>query len=1550
MQAYNEKGVLKPYSWQHECLEMEGVLEGGNLIYSAPTSAGKTFVSEILMLRTVLAPGKAKKTIFVVPFVSIVTEKVEYFQKLLDQVVPTLSVQGFYSKIGGNPSMHDILICTIEKGNSLINHFIDEKRMHEIGIVVVDELHMVGDASRGYLLELMLSKLLYINSVYRNRGLEPVQIVGMSATMSNTALLSQWLKAAFYQTDYRPVSLEEYIVLKDNDSKKKNNHHQHLSVYRYQPESRTFASDRKIQPLPHVGFKIPDEWYLCQDIFLEPKLSMLVFCASRARVETTCIALCDCYERLNFATAAPVPPALRQHRHDLLEQLSRVPTQLDPTLGRSVPHGIAFHHAGLTVDERTLIEDGFRRGWLHVLVCTTTLGAGVNLPCRRVVFMGLQKGREQLSPGDYRQMRGRAGRTGLDDHGESYVLVEKKKAAAKNSDQEELEALKTGLVDSVPQSLRSGLRERGLGSGLIDRCLLEAIYCDIARSDAELQHYFDLTLCALTARLEEEQVKKAGQIPVNYSAVIEGSIASLYKRELIVLTAGGVRQAGENHIYSISSLGAAIVAAGLEPDDGLFLFRELSLAQENFCFKGDLHIVYCITPIRHAVELNSQSAWARFEAKYLQLSKTNASTGFLSVAERCGIEAGDIYAGKMGFGRRLAEMSRRRYARFWAAILLRDIINEVPLTEIVGYSQVARGNLQSLQESAATFSGAVSIFLSKLNWTSMERAFADFHDRLNFGVRHDILQLVQIPHVKAARARALYNEGFRTVEDVALGRTADIVKALKSLCSYTTVGKSAQELEKINSTLAVKVKKGAARVVLNRKKLLLQEAEEAVYLLDSDVRDRYVPNEGKMETLTTSNCTVAKLCESRQMDMSVVHLPQLPVPHLGTPTVNSSFSEAPKTPTMLHRMPLSEISISLTERGNIPSSGGEKVLGRKRKQPGEEKDKEGEGERERERDKGKSVSMHTRPPLRESKATVVRAENMTVLFEDQNLQLPSDNVRVESIGMDATSEAILDALKCDAPLVVALSSAMLSSTAADWSALPMLQVFVYCEGATVYVLECHSPCEPEEIGRWKNRLASILSHAPQPKIMVDASVQRLKLHQLGLSLSGTWWDPRVAWWLLNPEMKESSVSVETMCELTGVSNLSVLVAPFRKQHRSSLHNEGLIQSILCASLMRCLRKRLELSQLWDVYSQLEVPISAILMEMTLVGVPFQASGYCPPSSAVMPTDLSKLDTANQQFKTMQSCAVAIRVDQDQDQEEKFRIHARFLQTVSATGRVEVISPELQHLVKQIRFCSGDMVSPRSCIATGAGRTLMSADYKNLEMSLLGHFSQDLRLLEALATKEGDFFHALSTSWLHIAHPTKDDRQRVKKIIYAMIYGQSLSEMAKQMEVSQEEAERYRCSFWEHFHQLKQFLDGVKEKAINQGFVTTLLGRKRPIVGGGHSPGKGKRGWTQQHQHQCERIAVNTLCQGSAADLVKMAMIKLYKGLERISVHHALSVETRPWLVLQVHDELLVDTPYVVLDAVHRCMRKSMEDVFEGLGVKLQVRVHVGEDWGHMRAL
>ena len=389
VEQYDRNGISSMFPWQAECLLLPNVLSGGNLVFSAPTSAGKTLVAELLTLKCVLE--RRKKVLFILPFVSIGQEKTSHFHKLFSCVnVKAGGFIGGQSPAGGLASI-DIAVCTIEKANNIVNHLLEKGELGQVGAVVIDELHMIGEPHRGFLLELLITKILYASSSDNSLSEQKnhIQLIGMSATLPNVQTLSRWIGGELYITQYRPVALEEMVFVGNTLYNSSFN------------ELRNFSNATDEESLS----------FLCQETITEGH-SVLVFCPTRSWCESLAkkmATVINCQE--DDGTIAVV-----------FEKLKQTMVGVDPVLHFTLSSRVAFHHAGLTVNERVIIEDAFRQGIIKLVIATSTLSSGVNLPARRVIIRTPIFYGKLIDIQVYRQMAGRAGRKGVDTKGESILI------------------------------------------------------------------------------------------------------------------------------------------------------------------------------------------------------------------------------------------------------------------------------------------------------------------------------------------------------------------------------------------------------------------------------------------------------------------------------------------------------------------------------------------------------------------------------------------------------------------------------------------------------------------------------------------------------------------------------------------------------------------------------------------------------------------------------------------------------------------------------------------------------------------------------------------------------------------------------------------------------------------------------------------------------------------------------------------------------------------------------------------------------------------------
>jgi DNA polymerase I len=274
--------------------------------------------------------------------------------------------------------------------------------------------------------------------------------------------------------------------------------------------------------------------------------------------------------------------------------------------------------------------------------------------------------------------------------------------------------------------------------------------------------------------------------------------------------------------------------------------------------------------------------------------------------------------------------------------------------------------------------------------------------------------------------------------------------------------------------------------------------------------------------------------------------------------------------------------------------------------------------------------------------------------------------------------------------------------------------------------------------------------------------------------------------------------------------------------------------------------------------------------------------------------------------------------------EDGRLHTTFNQTVAATGRLSTTNPNLQAI--PIRTDLGREI--RSAFVAEPGHKLVSADYSQVELRILAHISGEPKLRESF--ERGEDIHTTTAAEVLAKDPatlTKDERNVAKMVNFGIIYGISSFGLSENLEIPREEAQAYIDAYLARFPHVQDFIQRTIEQAARDGYVTTLFGRRRPVPE--------IRASNRQTRSLGERLAVNSVMQGTAADVIKRAMV---------AIHARLRSEGRSArLVLQVHDELLLEAPEAEVSAVKELVREEMVGAYE-LDPPLEVDVGAGDDW------
>ena len=275
-------------------------------------------------------------------------------------------------------------------------------------------------------------------------------------------------------------------------------------------------------------------------------------------------------------------------------------------------------------------------------------------------------------------------------------------------------------------------------------------------------------------------------------------------------------------------------------------------------------------------------------------------------------------------------------------------------------------------------------------------------------------------------------------------------------------------------------------------------------------------------------------------------------------------------------------------------------------------------------------------------------------------------------------------------------------------------------------------------------------------------------------------------------------------------------------------------------------------------------------------------------------------------------------------DEGGRIHSTFNQTITATGRISSTEPNLQNIPMRLEL--GRRI--RKVFVPMEGYLFMDADYSQIELRVLAHMSGDKQLIEAYKMDE-DIHRITASKVFHTPFEEVTDLQRrnAKAVNFGIVYGISSFGLSQDLSISKKEAAEYIEQYFDTYPEVKRFLDSTVENAKKNGYVTTMYGRRRPI------PELSSGNFMQRSFG--ERVAMNSPIQGTAADIMKIAMIRVWSRL------HEEGLKSR--LILQVHDELLIETLLGEEEQVRRILSEEMQNAAD-LAVKLEIDLHTGHDW------
>ncbi len=504
-----------------------------------------------------------------------------------------------------------------------------------------------------------------------------------------------------------------------------------------------------------------------------------------------------------------------------------------------------------------------------------------------------------------------------------------------------------------------------------------------------------------------------------------------------------------------------------------------------------------------------------------------------------------------------------------------------------------------------------------------------------------------------------------------------------------------------------------------------------------------------------------------------------------------------------------------------------------------------------------------------------------------------------------------------------------------------------------------------DLGAAAEDLRSVLTNAGVPKALHDYKAAIHALDPLGISLAGMRHDPMLYSYLLDPTWSSHRLA-------------DVALRRFNLKLGGDLPEAADITGRIAATL----RSEVELAGLAKLYEEMDLPLVPVLARMEHAGVKIDTAALSQMSGELEREIAAKAkeiyEVAGMEFnvgspkqlgdvlfnrmnlpkpvKYGKGRTISTAVDVLEELAENHpiarmvldyrqltklkstyvdalpalidpatgRLHTTFGQTGTATGRLSSANPNLQNIPIRTELGRGI----RAAFIAEPGHVLLTADYSQIELRLLAHFSRDPLLVEAY--RRGDDIHTLTASQVFGVPPlmvTPDHRRQAKVVNFGIVYGLSAFGLSQQLGIEPSEAKQFIAAYFEKYSGVRAFIDKTLEEARRDLKVKTLFGRIRPIPDI-NSKNANQRGFA-------ERTAVNTPLQGTAADLIKIAMIQIDAAL------HERGMKSR--MTLQVHDELVFEVPEHEVESMQPLVREHMEKV-HALAVPLQVEMGVGPNW------
>ncbi|WEL22460.1 ATP-dependent DNA helicase [Halorhabdus sp. BNX81] len=744
------EGIEELYPPQAEAVE-RGVTDGANLVASVPTASGKTLIAELAMF-SAITDGEGDEAgdegvdhaaetdgtaLYIVPLRALASEKRTEFEQFEAYGLEVGVSTGNYESDGGWLADKDVVVATSEKVDSLVRN--DAPWIDDLDCVVADEVHLVDDGERGPTLEVTLAKL-------RKRNPD-LQTVALSATIGNADALAEWLDAELVDSTWRPIDLKkgvhygQALHLEDGNQKR-------LPVRDSEKQTAAIVRDT-----------------------LEDDGSTLVFVNSRRNAEAAA-------RRLASTTEPHLDGEERERLAEIAAEIRDVSdTETSDDLADAVEGGAAFHHAGLSREHRSLVEDVFQERLVKVISATPTLAAGVNTPSRRVVvrdwrrYDGTAGGMQPLSVLEVHQMMGRAGRPGLDPYGEALLLA---------SSHDELDELFERYVWADPEPVQSKLA----AEPALRTHILSTVASGFANSRAGLLDFLEATLYA-------SQTTEGGRL----ETVVDEVIAYLEANDFLT------REDDGDGTLRATSIGQTVSRLYLDPMsaaemlDGLREF-ERTAGERSTRSPHDGERDDEPPGFEPASELVSDAGDDIGDSDDTDDTPQPTAMGLYHLVSRTPdmyelyLRSGDeeeysmeAYEREAEFlGAMPSEFEEGRFEDWLSALktarLLEDWADEVEEGTITERYGVGPGDIRGKVETASWLLNAAERLAGEVG-LDVTPAIREARVRVEHGVRAELVDLAGVRGVGRKRARRLFAAGIESREDLREAEKGVVLGALR---------------------------------------------------------------------------------------------------------------------------------------------------------------------------------------------------------------------------------------------------------------------------------------------------------------------------------------------------------------------------------------------------------------------------------------------------------------------------------------------------------------------------------------------------------------------------------------------------------------------------------------------------------------------------------------------------------------------------------------------------------------------------------------------------